>query len=85
MNYKQIVFTAPWVAELLDCSDATLGADQVRVQTVISTISNGTERANLVGDVNINSTKPADAVAKFPRTVGYSSSGIVLEIGRAHV
>lgn len=81
MEYKQIVFTAPGVAELLEVSDAPLGADQVKVQTVISTISNGTERANLIGDVNINSTKPAAAVAKFPRTVGYSSTGIVLEVG----
>jgi threonine dehydrogenase-like Zn-dependent dehydrogenase len=81
MEYKQIVFTAPGVAELLNVNDAPLGADQVKVQTVITTISNGTERANLIGDVNVNSTKPADAVAKFPRTVGYSSSGIVLEVG----
>ena len=81
MEHKQIVFTAPGIAELLDVNEAPLGADQVKVQTVITTISNGTERANLIGDVNINSTKPAAAVAKFPRTVGYSSSGIVLEVG----
>jgi threonine dehydrogenase-like Zn-dependent dehydrogenase len=81
MEYKQIVFTAPGVAELLDVSEAPLGADQVKVQTVISTISNGTERANLIGDVNVNSTKPAEATARFPRTVGYSSSGIVLAVG----
>ena len=70
MEYKQIVFTAPGVAELLNVNDAPLGADQVKVQTVITTISNGTERANLIGDVNINSTKPAAAVAHIPRTVG---------------
>ena len=81
MEYKQIIFTAPGVAELLDVSDAPIGADQVKVQTVITTISNGTERANLIGDVNVNSTKPAEASARFPRTVGYSSSGIVLEVG----
>ena len=81
MEYKQIIFTAPGVAELLDVSEAPLGADQVKVQTVISTISNGTERANLIGDVNVNSTKPAEATARFPRTVGYSSSGIVLAVG----
>ena len=62
MEYKQIVFTAPGVAELLDVSEAPLGADQVKVQTVISTISNGTERANLIGDVNVNITKPAEAL-----------------------
>lgn len=81
MEYKQIVFTAPGIAELWDFNDEPPKADQVKVQTVISTISNGTERANLIGDVNINSTKPAAAVAHFPRTAGYSSAGIVLEVG----
>lgn len=81
MENKQIVFTAPGIAELLDFNEEMTGADQVKVQTVISTISNGTERANLIGDVNINSTKPATAVAHFPRTAGYSSAGIVLEVG----
>ena len=81
MEVKQIVFTAPGRAELLTYPVAPVGADEVAVQTVITTISNGTERANLIGDVNINSTKPADAEAHFPRTVGYSSSGIVLEVG----
>lgn len=83
MNFQQIVFTAPGVAELVEYTPAPLAPDQVMVQTVISTISNGTERANLIGDVNINSTKPADAVAHFPRTVGYSSSGIVLAVGES--
>ena len=48
-----------------------------------STISAGTERANLVGDLNVDpcSRPKPDAVANFPRTVGYCSSGTVVKVG----
>lgn len=49
MNGKQIVFTAANRAELLDVELPEVGEHQVMVQTVISTISAGTERANLTG------------------------------------
>lgn len=81
MEYKQILFTAPGLAEFVDYTPAPLGADQVRVQTVVSTISNGTERANLIGDMNINSGRSAEKTHGFPRALGYSSSGVVLEVG----
>ena len=81
MENKRIWFTSPSVAELLDAPYKQPGANQVTVKLAVSTISSGTERANLIGDVNINSTKPAAAQAKFPRSGGYSAAGTVVEVG----
>lgn len=81
MMNKQILFTAPNVAELLPVEDAPLAPDQVRVRTVVHTMSNGTERANLVGDPNISYTGAPSV--KFPRLVGYSCAGDVIEVGSA--
>ena len=83
MNIKQIVFTEPNVAKLLDRELGEIGPHDVLVKTAFSTISAGTERANLVGDLNISpGSKPkAGDVASFPRTVGYCSSGIVAKVG----
>ena len=79
MKQKAIVFTAPCVAEVLEEEISVIGEDEVLVKTARTTISAGTERANLVGDPNINSTKQAET--KFPRHLGYSASGIVIELG----
>ena len=79
MNNKKIVFTSPCVAELLDAKMPEIRADEVLVEIAISTISSGTERANLVGDPNINSTKGPEV--KFPRSAGYSTSGTVVAVG----
>ena len=80
---KQIVFTEKNKAELIEVESGSLGANQVRVKTLFSTISNGTERANITGNpsVSVNS-KPGSPVV-FPRATGYSSSGIVVEKGEA--
>ncbi len=78
---KQIVFTEKNKAEFLDVESQTLGADQVRVKTVVSTISNGTERANLTGNPTIGPGVKPGSAAVFPRVVGYSTSGIVVEKG----
>ena len=79
---KQIVFTEKNKAQLLDVESQILGDTQVRVKTHFSTISNGTERANLTGDpvVSIYSKETDEAI--FPRVVGYSTSGIVVEKGK---
>lgn len=82
MLTNRILFTAPGVAELIEEELPTPAAGQVQVQIMVSTISSGTERANLTGDVNINSTKPAAAAARFPRCGGYSSAGTVVEVGQ---
>ena len=81
MITQRIWFTEPNVAKLLPEELPALKPYQVQVKIQVSTISSGTERANLVGDVNINSTKPAAEKAKFPRCGGYSSAGIVVAVG----
>ena len=77
---KQIVFTGKNRAELMDVESQSLGDNQVRVKTVFSTISNGTEKANITGETAISVISKSD-VATFPRVSGYSTSGVVVEKG----
>ena len=79
MKVRQIVFTKPCVAELLEKEMDAPKADQVQVRLAVSTISSGTERANLIGDPNVG-PNTAGAVV-FPRVLGYSSSGVVEAVG----
>ncbi len=81
MEAKRIVFTAPQVAELLpyEVSDPAPGQAQVALE--ISTISSGTERANLMGSKIIAWNQPEAKEAIFPRRVGYSSAGIITKVG----
>ena len=78
---KQIIFVEKNKAELIDIECQQLGVNQVKVKTVFSTISAGTERANITGEVAVNLASKADDKATFPRMAGYSSSGIVVEKG----
>lgn len=78
---KQIVFIEKNKAELLDVESQILKANQVRVKTLFSTISNGTERANIIGDPTISIYEKPDSPVVFPRIAGYSTSGIVVEKG----
>ena len=80
MKNQSIWFTSPCVAELLDQEIPTLAADEVLVKIVRTTLSAGTERANLVGDPNVSPTKTE---VKFPRRSGYSASGVIVEVGSA--
>ncbi len=79
MENKQIVFTAINKAELLTVELPPLKENEVRIQTAISCISNGTERANITGDPNVSVNSSGQV--KFPRTTGYSNAGTVLEVG----
>ena len=79
MKVKQIVFTKPGTAELLEKEIDAPKAGEVQVRLAVSTISSGTERANLVGDPNVG-PNTAGAVV-FPRVLGYSSSGVVEAVG----
>ena len=81
MKKKSIVFTKAFQAELLEETYRSPGPGEVLVQMAYSTISSGTERANLVGDVNISIGPKTSDVAVFPRRCGYSSSGIVVQVG----
>lgn len=78
---KAIIFTEANKAELLEEKIPEPGHGQVLVKLAVSTISSGTERANLVGDVNVSIARNAGNVAVFPRRSGYSSSGVVVKVG----
>lgn len=80
MKTQQIIFTAPRVAELQEHSLPELQADEVLVKTAVSTISSGTERANVSGDINVSINEHATE-AKFPRYPGYSSAGTIEAVG----
>ncbi len=75
MNYKQIVFTGPGVAELQEKTLRAAGPGDVLVKTEYTGVSAGTERANLVALPNTAGHK------SFPVTLGYSGVGHVAEIG----
>ncbi len=80
MSCKQIVFTKPNTAELLDVPISDPKAGEVQVRLVYSSISSGTERANLVGEAQVSAYSILKE-ATFPRTSGYSSSGVVEKVG----
>jgi 2-desacetyl-2-hydroxyethyl bacteriochlorophyllide A dehydrogenase len=81
MQNRNIVFTAPNVAEVVDKPVPEPGPGQVLVKTVRSCISSGTERANLIGDPMIGTNVKDGAKAVFPRQMGYSISGVVEKVG----
>ena len=76
---KQFVFTAPNVTELLEVDVPAMGENDVLVKIERSSISAGTERANLIGDPSVSGASAPKV--KFPRKVGYSSAGVVEAIG----
>lgn len=78
---KRIVFTKVNTAELLDVPELEMNDYAIKVKTAVSTISQGTERANITGDTNVRIEEEV-AEAVFPRYSGYSSSGIVVEKGK---
>lgn len=80
IHVKQILFTQVGKAALVEAPVRALGANDVRVRTAVSSISCGTERANLTGSSNTskNGGKP-----HYPVALGYSSAGTVEELGSA--
>lgn len=83
MKRKQIIFIAPNEAQLVENEIDEPKANEVLVKTAYSTISAGTERANLIGDLNIDPTRiPASDTPEYPRTTGYCSSGVVCKVGK---
>ncbi len=81
MQSKNIVFVKQNKVELLTEEVRTLGKDDVLVKLCVSSISSGTERANLMGSKTVSWKKPEAKEAIFPRRGGYSSAGIVEQIG----
>ena len=80
MKTKTITFTAPGVTEILETELPELKENQVHVKLVTSTISSGTERANLLGNLQIGLH---GKMAKYPNVVGYCCAGIVTKVGPA--
>lgn len=78
-NNLTILFTSPGVAELCERKPRKMTEHDVLVKLEVSTISSGTERANLLGDKNVSIN--AQGSVSFPRVCGYSSAGIVQEVG----
>lgn len=79
MKCRQIVFTEKNKAELLMTEVKEPASNEVVVQTMVSTISCGTERANITGNPSVNATGAPSV--HFPRYSGYNSSGIVVKKG----
>lgn len=79
MTNKSILFTATGVAELVEEALPQIKDDEVLVRIERSTISAGTERANLIGDSNL---RPDGSVPPFPRRSGYSTAGIICAVGK---
>lgn len=77
---KSIVFTEPCVAKLVEEPMPQIKPGYVLIKLHVSTISSGTERANLVGELNVSSNEILDKVV-FPRRCGYSSAGVVVKTG----
>ncbi len=80
MTTKQIVFTAPRTAELMDVEYLPPKAEEVTVELEYSAISAGTEKANYLG-VRNSTYLAEDAEVKFPVTVGYTAAGHVVAVG----
>lgn len=80
MKAKRIVFSGVNTVLFTEEEIGQIGKNQVLVKNMVSTISSGTERANLSGELNV-SVFENFTEAKFPRYGGYSSAGEVVEIG----
>ncbi len=81
MKSKQIIFTAPNRAELLETEIPDIPEEgYVRVRMTYTAVSAGTERANLIGEKNI-SGKREDCNDRFPRKLGYCGVGVVDAVG----
>jgi len=80
MKCRQIVFTAVNTAELLTTEIPDEPAPgRILVKTAYSTVSPGTERANITGSDTVAGVRPPEV--KFPRQLGYSTAGEVVRIG----
>lgn len=83
MTSKNIIFSDVNCAVLVEEPVRELKDNEVLVKLAVSSISSGTERANLTGSRSVNYKIPETAVAEFPRRTGYSSAGIVEKVGAA--
>ena len=73
-----IYFTKPCTAELVENEVGKPAANEVQIRLAVSTISSGTERANLIGEKNVSAGGPS---TPWPRVLGYSSAGVIETVG----
>ena len=78
-----IIFTAPNVASVVELQMPTPKDGEVLVRLTRSTLSGGTERANLIGvpDGGVGIFAKDDGSVTWPRQCGYSSVGVVASVG----
>lgn len=81
MGYQRILFVAPKVAQVEEYDLPDPKAGQVQVRLAVSSISSGTERANLLGNKSVSWNRPEEKEAIFPRAGGYSSAGVIEKVG----
>jgi len=81
MISKQIIFTDINTVQIQNHEVPDPAAGQVQVRLVVSSISSGTERANLMGSTTVAWNKPELEKPIYPRYGGYSSAGIVEKVG----
>ena len=79
MKSRNILFTGPAVATLAEDEIGAPKANEVQVRMTVSTVSSGTERANLVGDPNVSMGTSNQVI--WPRALGYSSAGVIEALG----
>ena len=83
MISKNIVFVERNIAKLIEEEVALPQGNKILVKLCVSSISSGTERANLTGDKTVNWREKEAKEAIFPRRGGYSSAGVVEMVGDA--
>jgi 2-desacetyl-2-hydroxyethyl bacteriochlorophyllide A dehydrogenase len=77
---QKIIFSAPYQADVLQHPIPQLAANQIRIKTLYSLISPGTELAMYTG-THTGISNPANNWAKFPFMPGYALVGVVEELG----
>ncbi len=82
MKSRNIVFVEKNVAKLIEEDRSPPKENEIQVKLCVSSISSGTERANLMGSTTVAWNRPPKE-AVFPRYGGYSSAGIVEKVGDA--
>ena len=84
MKRKTVYFTAPRQVELREESLPALGADDVLVETICSSISAGTEMLVYRGQFPhvMDSHDNLSSDLHYPLAFGYSNVGVIREIGK---
>ena len=79
---KQAVFTAPHTVDFVDLPEPALGPGQVRIRTLFSGISRGTERLVFEGNIGQSEWERMrcpmqDGTFPFPVKYGYCATGVI--------